>query len=970
LGVEQGDGWDAVPPLVGREAEVAVLDRVLAASGRRRPALVHVVGEPGLGKTRLLGEACDRAAALGMLVLTGVGEGRRSGRLFGAIAEPFGRYAADAAADGRRTPGLDDPDLAMLAALADDSGGSTGDVGARVVADAVRRALTEMARSRPVLVSLDDVQWSDEGSLDVLTSLSRHPPRAGVVIVLGYRPLPGLGTFADVRPGRIEGPVVGSLHRFDLAALSEPQLAEMFPDATPARRRALYEACGGNPFYLQAVNAAGADIVVGEPAQGADSLPSAVRNALSAELDTLDVDTRHIADTAAVVGGLLDPDLLARVADRPMSDVLDALDVMSARTICRPVAPGRWQFRHPMLARVAYHAQPTASRFRAHHAAAAELARHKAPLAERARHLAVASSRGDAESARTIASAADQLAGQAPAQAARWYAVALDIAPQADPRWLETLKLARARALASLGRLEEARVILHDFLADCPGDDPERIAATALAARVEYLLGQHHEAEALLQRELLSQVRWKPEALAAVHVELATARLMKADFGGAREAAELALQLAPGSEQLTVAGAASTIALSGAASGDFDLALRQREIAAQLVDGLSDGELAAALEVGVWLGWAEMFLEHPDAKRHLERCLRIARSGAHQHLLTHLLVGWGSVLKISGDLPGATEAFDEAHESAERVGSRELTTMAVAMQCRAATWRGDTKAAERLGAAAVALTEERSNWFASVAAALLAQARLAAGDHAGCADAILKAGGGPDLPGFDPVSRCDWWEVAVTAAILDGDLARASEFSSRSRACAEALPLQGPRGFALLAESRILLARGEPGKAAISAAEAKGHFAAIGQRLETARATYLEGLARGELGNRRDALELLSEAETVFAACRAARLRAETRVALRRFGRRVSAVADGSSVRRTGDAAMAVLSARERQVADLVAQGNTNRQIAAALVMSEKTVESHLGHIFVKLGVTSRASVAAMAAQDSSAPVR
>src|SRR5262249_12688800 len=154
-------------------------------------------------------------------------------------------------------------------------------------------------------------------------------------------------------------------------------------------------------------------------------------------------------------------------------------------------------------------------------------------------------------------------------------------------------------------------------------------------------------------------------------------------------------------------------------------------------------------------------------------------------------------------LDGATGAFDEAHESAVRVGSRELLTMATAMQCRAATWRGDVRAAARLGEAAVALTEERSNWFASVAAALLAQARLSGGDATGCADAVLKAGGGPDLPGFDPVSRCDWWEVAVTAAIMEDDLPTAVGLSARSAACAQDLPLRGPLGFARLAAARI-----------------------------------------------------------------------------------------------------------------------------------------------------------------------
>ena len=270
-----------------------VIGRVLNSS-RRRPAVIHVVAGPGLGKTRLLGEICERADSLGMLVLRGLGEGHRSGRIFGALAEPFATFVADTDETGRSPADASDPDLLRLARLADGADGETEDVGARVVTEQVRRVLTTLTRTGPVVLVLDDVQWSDEGTLDVLTSLSRHPPRGGVVVVLSYRPLPGLGAFADVRPGRIEGPVVGALHRFELAALTEPQVTDLLPDVAPARRRALFAACGGNPFYLQAVAAAGGDIVLDE--QAGDRLPTAVRTALAAELDALDPTTRRIAD--------------------------------------------------------------------------------------------------------------------------------------------------------------------------------------------------------------------------------------------------------------------------------------------------------------------------------------------------------------------------------------------------------------------------------------------------------------------------------------------------------------------------------------------------------------------------------------------------------------------------------------------------------------------------------------------------
>ena len=183
--------------------------------------------------------------------------------------------------------------------------------------------------------------------------------------------------------------------------------------------------------------------------------------------------------------------------------------------------------------------------------------------------------------------------------------------------------------------------------------------------------------------------------------------------------------------------------------------------------------------------------------------------------------------------------------------------------------------------------------------------------------------------------------------MLEGDLDTARDLSTRSAACASQLPLRGPR--ASRSARRGSGSRTEEREGAAEQAPGRGHFTAIGQRLEAARAKYLEGLARAGRASGPEALELLTEAESVFAECRAARLRAEARGELRRFGRRVATAQAARLAVPTDDRRISSLSARERQVA-LTGRGRkTNRQIASDLVVSEKTVESHLGHIFVKL---------------------
>ncbi len=951
------------PALIGRSHEQAVLGKALQSVRRGRPAVVHLVGDTGLGKTHLMADTCERAQRAGMVVLNGRADERTSGRLFAALADSLETFLSDLS-PGQvvRLTGVSYEDLTPRLRNADQQSMPGEDPGARRIRDLLRRLLTNLAAHRPVLLAVDDMHWADEGSIDVLADLSRRPPHAAVMVLLCYRPMPGLNPLQSVRPGRLQGAAPGVLYRLELGDLTEDDLVALLPDAGPARRRALFEACGGNPFYLQSLQRSSTGLHPG--AQPTGSLPPAVHAVLVAELDALSATVRRVVDVAAVIGEPFDPALVADVSGIEPTDVLSALDELRSRGLCAHEGPGAsWRFRHPLLRRVAYDAQTAAARLDAHRLAARSLAVRGAPTPERARHVYVSAQTGDRAAARLLLGAADELSGHAPATAEQWYAAALAVVPdggRGDPR---SVQLARARTLLAVGRLGEARTIVHAVLADLPADDPKRLSAAGLAAHVEQLLGRHDESAALLLRELAETHDRLPGTTASLYLELATTRLMSGSFELAREAAERAQIAVPPGDQLLTATAAAVIALSSSASGDLTSAVQQRRQAALTVDGLTDAELARRLEAGVWLGWAEMFLERAaDAERHLSRCLAIARRGAHQHLLSHLLIGYGSVLKTMGQLVAAAEAYDEAAEVAALTGSSELATMVGAMQCRAATWLGDLRRAERLGVLALESAAGRRDWFAAVAAAVLAQARVATGRATGGADAILAAGGGPDLPNFDPTSRCDWWEVTVRAAIQEGNPALARDLSARAAVTAAALPLQAPQGFAALAEADILLAGRSPADALDRARVAVEHFGRAGYRIDRARAIFVCGQALTSIGDRTAALETVGTAESEFGICGAEQLRAQARSALRRLGRRVAVSPGGSGTDGSGDLGpLAVLSRREREVAALVAVGRTNRQIAAELVLSEKTVESHLAHIFTKLGVGSRAAVAGLA---------
>jgi DNA-binding CsgD family transcriptional regulator len=655
--------------------------------------------------------------------------------------------------------------------------------------------------------------------------------------------------------------------------------------------------------------------------------------------------------------------LVGAVLDRTLPETLSALDGSREHHVCHPDIGHRWRFRHPLLARATYDAQPTSTRLRTHQRAARVLAARGASPPERARHLLTAAHPGDWAAAEVLLDAADQLAGQAPRQAARWYAAALTIAPDGGRRGTVTVQLNRARALASIGELTGARDLVHAVLPQLTASDPRRLVACALAARVEHVMGRNAESAALLLRELAATGARATADVVSLHLELATTRLLGGMFSAAREAAETAQRLAAPEDQPLHAHAAAVIALSAAAAGDLAAAHEQCKVGALAVDGLADAELAGVLESGIWLGWAEMFLESlPDAQRHLDRCLAIARRGAHHYLLPHLLIGHGSTLKTMGDLVGAAESYDEAADAAAHIASRELDTMTMAMQCRIATWLGDLDRAERLGEHAVRAAADRDNWFSAVAVAVLAQARITAGRTRGCVDAIYEAGGGPELTAFDPASRCDWWEVITRAALDVDDVATATDAAKRAATCASGLPLQSPSGFAALADAAVAHHVHDAQRATEQASRAVDAFAASGHRLERARARMIRGRAHADAGRRAEALADLTAAEACFTDSHARHLQRQARAALRRLGKRVAT--DGP-VDASITGPLAALSRREREVAALVAKGHTSRQIAADLFVSEKTVESHLGHIFTKLGVSSRAAVAALAGAGS-----
>ncbi len=935
--------------LVGRDRELAAVEAVLPPAGGQQRRVVELTGDPGAGKTRLLDEVLRRAAGRGLLVLHGRGSPATADLPYALVCDAVA-HASVAEPRLAELGRMLDPGAAGAPAGDDSAPWSRYRLWARVGA-----LLDELADERGLLLALDDVHDADSASRELLVALIRQAGGAPVVLLLADRPRqlhPQLATAIDQAASHLRVP---------LPPLREEDAAELLPALPADERRRVWTHSGGNPLYLLTLarRAASPD---GSVAGAPDRDP--LRTRIAAEIAGLPGSAQAVAHAAAVLGDPVDVAMLAYVSGLAEPVVAAALDDLAAADVLRSTPDGL-RFRHPLVAAAAAAGAGPAWRAAAHARAAAAYGRAGGPLPIQAHHVVRSARRRDRAAVDVLERAAEQALHRAPVSAEAWYAAARRVAPADDEPLLRRLDVAHATALGLAGRLLDSRALLHAVLPRLPAGDPLRQRAVAAAARTEHLLGSHEAAAALLRRELHTS---RPDGGHSDHqllVELAAAEVLAGRWEPALAAARAA-KAGPGADPATSAAAAGVAALALFTAGSVAEARQAALAATAEVDGLGDDEIAGRLDSVVWLGWVQMFLgEGPTALRLQRRALGLARDRGLALLHVHLLVGQGSAHKWLGELPDALRCFTEAEQVARLVGSEHLEAMAATMIARAWTWLGDATAAERWGERAVGLASRRDDWLSRVAPAVLAQARLEAGRPDGVAEAVVAAGGGVDLPAFDVMSRMDWYHMLARAAAASDDPVAAKGWAERAMAGARdsAGDLPAAKAYALLAEAEAQLAAGAADAAVERALEARRGLAAAGNRLDAARADLLAGRALATTGARPAALDVLGRAHLAFDECSAAALREQAARELRRLGRRVASrpAASRPAVVRS----VPRLTPREAEVARLVMEGRTNRAIARALSLSEKTVERHLGHIFVKLGVSSRAALAAAVAHEA-----
>jgi ATP/maltotriose-dependent transcriptional regulator MalT len=959
----------ATAPLVGRREEVALLESALAELVRGEWTAVELVGEPGIGKTRLLGELATRAGARDQLVLSGSASELERDQPFGVFVSALDDYVRSLEPRLLDRPEGDlRAELApVLPSLSHHARDSELPHERYRTHRAVRELLERLTAVRPLVLILDDFHWADPASVELLGSLIRRPPDAGVMIALALRP--------EQLPARLRSELdrahrTHALTRLTLGAMTRAEADEFLgPSIDRTAASALYAETGGNPFYLeQLARYQGRDNHrhQANPRVTADlDIPPPVASALAEELAQLSDSAHLVLQGAAVVGGTFEPELAAAAAGVVEAVALTAVDELTGLGVIRRTdIPRRFRFRHPLLRRAVYDSAPAGWLLSAHERSAAVLTELGATAVERAHHVERSGRQGDVWAVSVLRQAGDEAAHRAPESAARWYAGALRLL-RADAPAAERVELllARAGALAASGHFVESHAALVESYELAPDDALAlRIRLTTACARTEHLLG-HHEAAHQRLTEALADLDnpASPEAVALM-LELATDGGYTMRSRQTAEVAQQALETAwPLGDPALIATAAAALAGGAALCGLVPEAEKHCDEAVTLVDGLSDRDLALRLDAAVHLAGAELYLDRfAEAGHHAERAISLARAtGQPAHIpFAFMILAWVRMLR--GELADGAETLDAAIEESALLHNDQSLAGLLLNRSFTALATGDLELALNTAREAVDLTRNLDDGLIAAAAPVALSAALLDSGDPGLDDAVdlmMQRCGGPGLPFMPGGSfRAKWLELLTRCSLALGRRADAERAAASAQDAVLSMgELRMATAMAERAAATIALDAGDFRSAARRALASAAAADEVGIPVEAALSRSLAGVALAASGEPDRAVVELETAAAALHACGAARYRDTAEMELRRLGRHIIRRSNPGDFSGLG---VASLTQRERQVADLVVARCTNSEIAAALFLSPKTVETHLRHIFHKLDVTSRVEVA------------
>lgn len=924
------------PLLVGRDEEQAALLAALSGPGGRTARTVLIEGEAGVGKTALLDAVLAARGTLGPVYRAGAEE-MDGLRPYGLVTDAFGLSASGerrredlAALLGRLPSGQADPDALLFR-----------------VTELLLDLVEEESERGPGLVVMEDVHWADPASLLVLYRLMRSLPGRGCSVVCTMRYLPR----SDELERLVSSVDQRTTERLDLQPLTPERSDELVAALVGARPGpgllAQARKAAGNPLYItELVSALDADGSIwtgpdGEADADADAQARAPSLAVTIlrRLRSVTPDTVELLSLAAVLGDSFSVGALQAVSGRSALELWPRLQAgMRAGVL---VAMGdRLRFRHQLVREAIYTDIPRPVRAALHQQAAQALGAAGAPSLQVAEHLILGAEFGDRQAVNWLRLAAEDAAPQAPGMAVELARHALSLVPATDPARAE-LEVVLALALVAAGRPAEGEVACRELLERGGVGDREGMLRFALARAV---LAQGNLPAAL---EVVASAECSETLSAAERVRLTAWATQLPMFVGelrtAQVAAERAEQAAlaiddkPAIVQATVTQTHLAI-LAFRLNEASDLGRRAVELAE--ADGSREAIQALPHLVRA------MALVDCDLPGEADNLVTRGRQAAQAFgssaglMFSHLVGAYGRF--VTGRWDDASAELEAAFALAEETGTEGSRLAGLCMMALMKLWREGPEEAGAWVARAQdgrAVYEYRDAWLAWAAAAC----RQARGDSDGALEGLAAAWRrcrlaglaleyrqiGPPLAGLATAAGEDDLAQEVAheldrAAAKNPQVASVRAVARWTRGLVERDPApvvdavlayrQGPRVVeraAAAADAAVLLARAGRG--------------------DEARPLAAESLrACGELG----------------AVWQASRVRAE----LRRVGLRLGA----RELHRSATAGWEALTPTELKVVELVGERLSNPQIAERLLISRRTVESHVSHALAKLGVDGR----------------
>jgi DNA-binding NarL/FixJ family response regulator len=519
-----------------------------------------------------------------------------------------------------------------------------------------------------------------------------------------------------------------------------------------------------------------------------------------------------------------------------------------------------------------------------------------------------------------------------------------------------------ATALASGGAYDEALAALEESLTLVPADQAEvRADVTAKIAYVKRRSGRPFDSRPGLEHALESLRSPNSQASADLRLELALHALWHDESAALTDLAKPLLNRARDQNDLAMVALAAALCSLGrteprAAAGLSELAEAEEAFAA-----LSDEQLAGRIYVSFYLALAELRLERADvAVMHANRGLEVGRLSGQGVTVTSWLAITSRATLLKGQVADAKRLAHEAIDTERLLADDWRTIWALEADALAAFWAGDADRA-LTSAREMATRADRIHPFLSGPAAV----QLAGAEYA--ADGAASAHGRLSALDADPTRRAldrnaaHGWELLIRSQLALGRTDDAKKTAARASQRAEAGGLPQQIATVRCAEATVLLASGAPDRTNKLLEEAVMLADTAGNPLLSARGRALAAIALIARGDQARGIRELIHAERTLFACGARREADAAARELRRLGQNIPHRTRPPKPR----SGLAALSRRENEIAAEVASGKTNREVAAALFLSEKTVGNHLTRIFEKLDVHSRAALATLVAREA-----